>query len=163
DDPTPVTTAAAFSRKVADVEREAVTDVALWATIARSGGLDAVEPLVAAGACGFKVSTFGTHPIRFPRIPDGALYLAMHPLRGPPHRLPRRERGGGAGAATGPRGPGPFGSGRPGGQPSAGLRDGGDRPGAGVRAGYWSQGAHRPRHDGTVVHPGRACSRRRSR
>ena len=81
DDPTPVTTAAAFSRKVADVEREAVTDVALWATIARSGGLDAVEPLVAAGACGFKVSTFETDPIRFPRIPDGEIYLAMHRVR----------------------------------------------------------------------------------
>ena len=81
DDPTPVTTAAAFSRKVADVEREAITDVALWATIARTGGLDEMEPLVAAGACGFKVSTFETHPVRFPRIPDGELYLAMHRVR----------------------------------------------------------------------------------
>jgi len=81
DDPTPITTAAAFSRKVADVGREAITDVALWATIARSGGLDEVRPLVAAGACGFKVSTFETHPVRFPRIPDGELYLAMDRIR----------------------------------------------------------------------------------
>jgi allantoinase len=77
DDPTPITTADAFHQKVADVEREAITDVALWATIAPTGGLAEIEPLVAAGACGFKVSTFETHPIRFPRIPDGELYLAM--------------------------------------------------------------------------------------
>ena len=81
DDPTPVTTAASFSRKVADVAREAIADVALWATIARTGGLDQIEPLVAAGACGFKVSTFETHPVRFPRIPDGELYLAMLRVR----------------------------------------------------------------------------------
>ncbi|HKF15764.1 MAG TPA: dihydroorotase family protein [Candidatus Dormibacteraeota bacterium] len=81
DDPTPVTTAASFSRKVGDVEREAITEVALWATIARTGGLDEIEPLVAAGACGFKVSTFETHPVRFPRIPDGELYLAMLRVR----------------------------------------------------------------------------------
>jgi allantoinase len=77
DDPMPVATAKAFIQKVADVEGEAITDVALWATIARTGGLDEIEPLVAAGACGFKVSTFETHPVRFPRIPDGELYLAM--------------------------------------------------------------------------------------
>jgi allantoinase len=67
----------AFLAKTAAVGREAITDVALWATIAKAGGLDEIEELVSAGACGFKVSTFETHPIRFPRIPDGELYLAM--------------------------------------------------------------------------------------
>src|SRR5215471_9010226 len=81
DDPIPVATAKAFIQKVADVEEEAITEVALWATIARTGGLDEIEPLVAAGACGFKVSTFETHPVRFPRIPDGELYLAMDRIR----------------------------------------------------------------------------------
>jgi allantoinase len=77
DDPTPITNVAAFLAKTADVNREAITDVALWATIAKTGGLDEIEELVSAGACGFKVSTFETHPTRFPSIPDGELYLAM--------------------------------------------------------------------------------------
>jgi allantoinase len=77
DDPNPITNVRAFLEKTAMVDREAITDVALWATIAKSGGLDEIEELVSAGACGFKVSTFETHPTRFPRIPDGELYLAM--------------------------------------------------------------------------------------
>jgi allantoinase len=81
DDPTPITTVAAFLDKVAAVDREAITDVALWATIAKTGGLDEIEELVSAGACGFKVSTFETHPVRFPRIPDGELYLAMQRIQ----------------------------------------------------------------------------------
>jgi allantoinase len=81
DDPTPITNVAAFIEKTAAVEREAITDVALWATIAKTGGLDEIEELVSAGACGFKVSTFETHPVRFPSIPDGELYLAMQRIR----------------------------------------------------------------------------------
>jgi allantoinase len=81
DDPDPVSTAAAFRRKAEDVEREAVVDVALWATVAKSGGLDEIAPLVEAGAAAFKVSTFETHPIRFPQVPDGELYLAMQRIR----------------------------------------------------------------------------------
>jgi allantoinase len=77
DDPTPITNVEAFIQKTAAVDREAITDVALWATIAKTGGLDEIEELVSAGACGFKVSTFETHPTRFPSIPDGELYLAM--------------------------------------------------------------------------------------
>ena len=77
DDPTPITNVAAFLQKTEAVTREAITDVALWATIAKTGGLDEIEELVSAGACGFKVSTFETHPTRFPSIPDGELYLAM--------------------------------------------------------------------------------------
>lgn len=81
DDPTPITNVEAFLAKTAAVEREAVTDVALWATITKTGGLDQIEELVSAGACGFKVSTFETHPIRFPSIPDGELYLAMQRIQ----------------------------------------------------------------------------------
>ena len=77
DDPTPITNVGAFIQKTEAVCREAITDVALWATIAKTGGLDEIEELVSAGACGFKVSTFETHPVRFPSIPDGELYLAM--------------------------------------------------------------------------------------
>jgi allantoinase len=81
DDPIPITNVAAFLDKVAAVDREAITDVALWATIAKTGGLDEIEELVSAGACGFKVSTFETHPVRFPSIPDGELYLAMQRIQ----------------------------------------------------------------------------------
>ena len=81
DDPTPITNVAAFLAKTADVNREAITDVALWATIAKTGGLDEIEELVSAGAVGFKVSTFETHPVRFPRIPDGEMYLAMQRIQ----------------------------------------------------------------------------------
>jgi allantoinase len=81
DDPTPITNVGAFLQKTADIDREAITDVALWATIAKTGGLDEIEELVSAGACGFKVSTFETHPVRFPSIPDGELYLAMQRIQ----------------------------------------------------------------------------------
>jgi allantoinase len=81
DDPTPITNVGAFIQKTAAVDREAITDVALWATIAKTGGLDEIEELVSAGAGGFKVSTFETHPVRFPSIPDGELYLAMQRIQ----------------------------------------------------------------------------------
>src|SRR5664279_5455132 len=77
DDPEPVNTLARFEAKVARVEAEAVVDVALYATVAPSGGLGEIAPLHAAGAAAFKVSTFETHPVRFPRVPDGELLLAM--------------------------------------------------------------------------------------
>jgi allantoinase len=81
DDPDPIASAAAFRQKAEDVEREAVTDVALWATISKSGGLDEIVPLVEAGAAAFKMSTFETHPVRFPQIPDGEILLAMEQVR----------------------------------------------------------------------------------
>jgi allantoinase len=77
DDPEPVNTLVRFHQKVAHVESEALVDVALYATVAPSGGLDEIAPLHAAGAAAFKVSTFETHPVRFPRVPDGELLLAM--------------------------------------------------------------------------------------
>jgi allantoinase len=67
----------AFERKVADVGREAVIDVALWATVPPAGPLDQVRALVDAGAASFKCSTFDTHPQRFPQIPDPQLLRAF--------------------------------------------------------------------------------------
>ncbi|MGH2871088.1 MAG: hypothetical protein ACRDL5_01340, partial [Solirubrobacteraceae bacterium] len=63
----PVDSLAAFERKRDDVGREAVVDVALWATVPPRGPVDEVAGLVAAGAAAFKLSTFETHPQRFPR------------------------------------------------------------------------------------------------
>src|SRR4029077_14080563 len=77
DDPEPANTLARFEQKLAHIEAEALVDVALYATIAPSGGLEEIEPLHAAGAAAFKVSTFETHPVRFPRVPDGELLLAV--------------------------------------------------------------------------------------
>lgn len=73
----PVDSPAAFAAKVADVQREAVIDVALWATVPPRGPVEHVAELVAAGAAAFKLSTFETHPQRFPRIPDDQLLRAF--------------------------------------------------------------------------------------
>src|SRR5260370_19853088 len=56
-------------------------DVARWGTMAKTDGLEEIEELVSGGACGFKVSTFESPPARFPRIPDGELYLAMQRIK----------------------------------------------------------------------------------
>ena len=69
----PVDTLAKFEAKSNDVRREAVIDVALWATIPPRGPIEHVGDLVGAGAAAFKLSTFETHPERFPRIPDNQL------------------------------------------------------------------------------------------
>jgi allantoinase len=73
----PVDSLAAFEAKVDDVRREAVIDVALWATVPPDGPVDEVRDLVDAGAAAFKLSTFETHPQRFPRIPDAQLLRAF--------------------------------------------------------------------------------------
>jgi allantoinase len=73
----PVDSLAAFTDKIADVEREAHVDVALWATVPPRGPIDQVPALVDAGAAAFKLSTYETHPERFPRIPDGQLLAAF--------------------------------------------------------------------------------------
>jgi allantoinase len=73
----PVDSPAAFADKVGDVEREAHVDVALWATVPPRGPIEEVAALVDAGAAAFKLSTFETHPERFPRIPDGQLLAAF--------------------------------------------------------------------------------------
>ena len=73
----PVQTPEAFAAKVADIGREAHIDVALWATVPPRGPIEHVQELVDAGAAAFKLSTFETHPERFPRIPDAQLLAAF--------------------------------------------------------------------------------------
>ena len=68
DDPQPIVSRALFERKVAEVERDACVDVALYATIAKSGGMHEIRPMIEAGACAFKMSTYETSPTRFARI-----------------------------------------------------------------------------------------------
>lgn len=73
----PIDSLAAFEAKIGDVERQAHVDVALWATVPPRGPMPDVAALVDAGAAAFKLSTFETHPVRFPRIPDGRLLTAF--------------------------------------------------------------------------------------
>jgi allantoinase len=73
----PVNNVETFLRKKERVQKEAVVDVALLATIRKRGGLDQIKPMAEAGACGFKLSLFETDPERFPQIPDDELLQAF--------------------------------------------------------------------------------------
>jgi allantoinase len=70
----------AFAAKADEVAREAVIDVALWATVPPRGPLEHVSELVEAGACAFKLSTFDTDARRFPRVPDDQLLAALEAI-----------------------------------------------------------------------------------
>ena len=68
DVPQAVTDATVLAEKVGWVNRTAHVDVALYGTIAKHGGVDAVAGLAAGGVCSFKLSTYEYDPVRFPRI-----------------------------------------------------------------------------------------------
>lgn len=68
DVPQAVTDAAVLKEKIGWVNRTAHVDVALYGTIAKHGGVDAIAGLAAGGACSFKLSTYEYDPVRFPRI-----------------------------------------------------------------------------------------------
>ncbi len=76
----PVDNRERLEAKVADVNAEAVVDVALYATFPPRGDLGIITELADAGAAGFKVSTIEVHPVRFPRIPDDRLYEAFQEI-----------------------------------------------------------------------------------
>lgn len=63
-----VCSAAAVREKAADIACEAHVDVALYGTAHPRDGIARIAEQVEAGVCAFKLSTFGTHPDRFPRI-----------------------------------------------------------------------------------------------
>lgn len=73
DDGNLIANAAAFKAKVAHASAQARVDFALHATVAPDEGAARIPELVDAGAAAFKFSTFGTHPVRFPRIPPHLL------------------------------------------------------------------------------------------
>ena len=77
----PVISRERFLDKRDRLEEESIVDVALLATIRKTGGLDQIRPMAEAGACGFKVSLFETDPNRFPRIPDFELLEAFAIVR----------------------------------------------------------------------------------
>jgi allantoinase len=68
-----VCSAEAVRLKAEEVEAEARVDVALYGTIDPTEGPARIAEQAEAGVCGFKFSTFGTDPKRFPRISPALL------------------------------------------------------------------------------------------
>ncbi|HEV7344851.1 MAG TPA: amidohydrolase family protein [Devosia sp.] len=68
-----VCSAEAVRIKVAHAEPQARVDFALYGTIDPNEGAARILEQVKAGVAAFKFSTFGTDPIRFPRIPPALL------------------------------------------------------------------------------------------
>lgn len=68
-----VASAEAVRRKVAHATPQARVDFALYGTIVPEEGASRIAEQVEAGVAAFKFSTFGTDPVRFPRIPPALL------------------------------------------------------------------------------------------
>ncbi|HTM78419.1 MAG TPA: allantoinase, partial [Devosia sp.] len=68
-----VCSAAAVRKKVAHASKQARVDFALYGTVNPEEGAARILEQVEAGVAAFKFSTFGTDPIRFPRIPPALL------------------------------------------------------------------------------------------
>ncbi len=68
-----VNSAAAVRQKIADAGAETRVDFALYGTVNPEEGASRILEQVEAGVAAFKFSTFGTDPIRFPRIPPALL------------------------------------------------------------------------------------------
>ncbi|UFN50007.1 amidohydrolase family protein [Roseomonas sp. OT10] len=80
DVPQAVTDATIFREKVGWVERLAHVDVALYGTIRKTGGVDAIAGLAEAGACSFKLSTYEYDANRFPRIDHPTMVAAFREI-----------------------------------------------------------------------------------
>jgi len=80
DVPQPVTDAAILREKIGWVERTAHVDVALYGTIRKTGGVDAIAGLAEAGACSFKLSTYEYDAHRFPRIDHPTMAAAFREI-----------------------------------------------------------------------------------
>lgn len=80
DVPRSVIDAATLREKAAVVDATAHVDVALYGTIAKAGGLDAIAGLAEAGACSFKLSTYEYDAVRFPRIDHPTMLEAFREI-----------------------------------------------------------------------------------
>jgi allantoinase len=74
DDGFLICTGERLRQKAKEAGAQARVDFALYGTVRPDEGPIHIPEMVAAGAAGFKFSTFGTHPERFPRIPPQTLY-----------------------------------------------------------------------------------------
>ena len=74
-----VCSAEAVRSKVAHAAPQARVDFALYGTIDPEEGASRIAEQVEAGVAAFKFSTFGTDPMRFPRIPPAAAGRVLSP------------------------------------------------------------------------------------
>jgi allantoinase len=77
----PVVTEDDVLRKAEAVSTAALVDVALYGTVAADGDVSRIESMAAAGVAAFKLSTYRTHPQRFPRSSDLTILHAMREIR----------------------------------------------------------------------------------
>lgn len=80
DVPQPVTSAKVLADKLVQVERLAHVDIALYGTIAKTGGVGEIAGLAAAGVCSFKLSTYEYDAFRFPRIDHPTMVAAFREI-----------------------------------------------------------------------------------
>lgn len=80
DVPKPVTDAAILRDKIDWVERTSYVDMALYGTITKTGGVDAIPELAAAGISAFKLSTYEYDAVRFPRIDHPTMLAAFREI-----------------------------------------------------------------------------------
>ena len=80
DVPQAVTSAEVLVEKIGWVERTAHVDVALYGTISKNGGVDAIAGLAAAGVSAFKLSTYEYDAVRFPRIDHPTMVAAFREI-----------------------------------------------------------------------------------
>jgi allantoinase len=80
DVPRPVTDAGILREKVAVVEATSHVDMALYGTITKAGGVDAIAGLAEAGVCSFKLSTYEYDAVRFPRIDHPTMLAAFREI-----------------------------------------------------------------------------------
>jgi len=77
DDGFLVCTSDRLRQKAQEAGAQARVDFALYGTVHPNDGPLHIPDMVAAGAAGFKFSTFGAHPERFPRIPPQTLHACF--------------------------------------------------------------------------------------
>ncbi|MDB5416533.1 MAG: allantoinase [Rubritepida sp.] len=80
DVPRPVTDASILAEKIAVVNATSHVDMALYGTIRKDGGVDAIAGLAAAGVCSFKLSTYEYDAVRFPRIDNTTMIEAFREI-----------------------------------------------------------------------------------
>ena len=80
DVPLPVTDADLLAAKIGWVERSAHVDMALYGTIRKQGGVEAIPALAAGGISAFKLSTYEYDAVRFPRIDHPTMLAAFRAI-----------------------------------------------------------------------------------
>lgn len=80
DVPQPVADAAVLEDKIAWVERTAHVDMALYGTIRKQDGVEAIPALAAGGISAFKLSTYEYDAVRFPRIDHPTMLAAFREI-----------------------------------------------------------------------------------